>query len=170
MMFNFSSISKSLDKERLPKKKIELLINFLEQKKMSPHFFLIDKTLLVSSKKSNFSIRENLDFNLLFSNNETLEFSRVLKHLKSNLFNDSKVELLQELYKDEEFTNLLALSGPLERIARLVSDVNQQRNAIIENKSFSKEQKRFKIDLLEGQLADLFKQLMDEVDANDLGL
>jgi hypothetical protein len=83
---------------------------------------------------------------------------------------ENKVELLQELYKDEEFTNLLALSPTLERIARVVSNVNQQRNAIIENKSFSKEQKRFKIDLLEGQLADLFKQLMDEIDANDLGL
>ena len=98
MMFNFSSISKSLDKERLPKKKIELLINFLEHMKMSPHFFLNDKTFLVSSKKSNFSIRENLDFNTLFSNNEILQFSRVLKHLKSNLFNDSKVELLQDGY------------------------------------------------------------------------
>ena len=65
---------------------------------MSPHFFLNDKTLLVSSKKSNFSIRENLDFNTLFSNNEILQFSRVLKHLKSNLFNDSKVELFQDGY------------------------------------------------------------------------
>ena len=65
---------------------------------MSPHFFLNDKTLLVSSKKSNFSIRENLDFNTLFSNNEILQYSRVLKHLKSNLFNDSKVELLQDGY------------------------------------------------------------------------
>ena len=65
---------------------------------MSPHFFLNDKTFLVSSKKSNFSIRENLDFNTLFSNNEILQFSRVLKHLKSNLFNDSKVELLQDGY------------------------------------------------------------------------
>ena len=65
---------------------------------MSPHFFLIDKTLLVSSKKPNFSIRENLDFNTLFSNNEILQYSRVLKHLKSNLFNDSKVELLQDGY------------------------------------------------------------------------
>ena len=98
MMFNFSSISKSLDRERLPKKKIELLINFLEQKKMSPHFFLNDKTFLVTSKKSNFSIRENLDFNTLFSNNEILQYSRVLKHLKSNLFNDSKVELLHDGY------------------------------------------------------------------------
>ena len=50
MMFNFSSISKSLDKERLPKKKIELLIEFLEHKKMSPHFFLNDKTFLVTPK------------------------------------------------------------------------------------------------------------------------
>ena len=98
MMFNFSSISKSLDKERLPKKKIELLIEFLEHKKMSPHFFLNDKTFLVTSKKSFFSIRENIDFNTLFSNNEPLKFSRVLKHLKSNLFNNSKVELLQDGY------------------------------------------------------------------------
>ena len=98
MMFNFSSISKSLDKERLPKKKIELLINFLEQKKMSPHFFLNDKTLLVSSKKSNFSIRENINFNALFFSNEILPFSRVLKHLKSNLFNESKEELSQDGY------------------------------------------------------------------------
>ena len=98
MMFNFSSISKSLDKERLPKKKIELLIEFLEHKKMSPHFFLNDKTFLVTSKKSFFSLRENIDFSKLFSNNEPLKFSRVLKHLKSNLFNNSKVELSQDGY------------------------------------------------------------------------
>ena len=98
MMFNFSSISKSLDKERLPKKKIELLINFLEQKKMSPHFFLNNKTFLVTSKKSNFSIRENIDFNTLFLNNEILQFSKVLKHLKSNLFDNSKLELFQDGY------------------------------------------------------------------------
>ncbi len=96
MVFNFSSISKSLDLERLPKKKIELLINFLEQKKMSPHFFLNDKTFLVTSKKSNFSIRENIDFNTLFLNNEILQFSKVLKHLKSNLFDNSKLELFQD--------------------------------------------------------------------------
>ena len=98
MMFNFSSISKSFDRERLPKKKIELLINFLEQKKMSPHFFLNDKTFLVTSKKSNFSIRENINFNALFFSNEILPFSRVLKHLKSNLFNESKEELSQDGY------------------------------------------------------------------------
>ena len=98
MMFNFSSISKSLDRERLPKKKIELLINFLEQKKMSPHFFLNEKTFLVTSKKSNFSIRENIDFNTLFLNNEVLQFSKVLKHLKSNLFDNSKLELFQDGY------------------------------------------------------------------------
>ena len=97
-MFNFSSISKSFDRERLPKKKIELLINFLEQKKMSPHFFLNDKTFLVTSKKSNFSIRENINFNALFFSNEILPFSRVLKHLKSNLFNESKEELSQDGY------------------------------------------------------------------------
>ena len=97
-MFNFSSISKSFDRERLPKKKIELLINFLEQKKMSPHFFLNDKTFLVTSKKSNFSIRESINFNALFFSNEILPFSRVLKHLKSNLFNESKEELSQDGY------------------------------------------------------------------------
>ena len=98
MMFNFSSISKSLDKERLPKKKIELLINFLEEKKMSPHFFLNDKTLVVSSKKSKFSIRENIDFNTLFLKNDVLHFSKILKYLKSNLFNNSKVELFPDGY------------------------------------------------------------------------
>jgi len=63
---------------------------------MSPHFFLNEKTFLVTSKKSNFSIRENIDFNTLFLNNEILQFSKVLKHLKSNLFDNSKLELFQD--------------------------------------------------------------------------
>ena len=65
---------------------------------MSPHFFLNNKTFLVTSKKSNFSIRENIDFNTLFLNNEILQFSKVLKHLKSNLFDNSKLELFQDGY------------------------------------------------------------------------
>ena len=65
---------------------------------MSPHFFLNDKTFLVTSKKSNFSIRENINFNKLFLNNEILPFSRVLKNLKSNLFSDYKIDLFPEGY------------------------------------------------------------------------
>ena len=65
---------------------------------MSPHFFLNDKTFLVTSKKSNFSIRENINFNKLFLNNEILPFSRVLKNLKSNLFSHYKIDLFPEGY------------------------------------------------------------------------
>lgn len=65
---------------------------------MSPHFFLNDKTFLVTSKKSNFSIRENINFNKLFLNNEILPFSRVFKNLKSNLFSDYKIDLFPEGY------------------------------------------------------------------------
>ena len=65
---------------------------------MSPHFFLNDKTFLVTSKKSNFSIRENINFNKLFLNNEILPFSRVLKNLKSNLFSDYKIDLFPKGY------------------------------------------------------------------------
>ena len=83
---------------------------------------------------------------------------------------ENKVDLLQELYADEDFANLLGLNPKLERIARIVSGINQQRNTIIQNKSFSKQEKRFKIDLLEDQLAKMFKEFMDEIDSNDLGL
>ena len=83
---------------------------------------------------------------------------------------EGKVELLQELYEDPEFLNLVGLSPKLEAVGRKVQGVNRQRNAIINDESLSAEAKRFKIDMLEKQLANLFKELMDYIDENDLGL
>jgi len=83
---------------------------------------------------------------------------------------ENKIELLQELYEDKEFAKLLGISPRLERIAARVSGINQQRNLIIQNKRLSSTEKRFKIDLLEESLADLFNEFMDEIEANDLGL
>ena len=83
---------------------------------------------------------------------------------------EGKVQLLQELYEDPEFLNLVGLSGKLEVVGRKVQGVNRQRNAIINDESLSSEAKRFKIDMLEKQLADLFKELMDYIDEQDLGL
>lgn len=83
---------------------------------------------------------------------------------------EGKVELLQELYEDPEFLNLVGLSPKLEVVGRKVQGINRQRNAIINDESLSSQAKRFKIDMLEKQLADLFKELMDYIDENDLGL
>ena len=51
MKFNFSSFSKSYDKERLPRKKIEFIIDYLEKENFKVLFFLNEKDYLPNSKK-----------------------------------------------------------------------------------------------------------------------
>ena len=90
MMFNFSSFSKSYDNERLPKKRIELVINWLEKKKMSPYFFLNDKSHFLGAKKKYFFKTQSLDFNNLFLKSEFLPFTKISKYFENNLFYDNK--------------------------------------------------------------------------------
>ena len=89
MKFDFSSFSAKYDKQRLPKKKIEFLIDYLEKDKFKVLFFLNDKSLLPNSKKSNLFRTENIDYSTLFSKKEIIPFSRVSKYFNSNLFEET---------------------------------------------------------------------------------
>lgn len=90
MKFNFSSFSKSYDKERIPRKKIGFIIDYLEKENFKVLFFLNEETFLPNSKKINLFKTENIDYSSLFSKNELLPFSRISKHFKSNLFQKSQ--------------------------------------------------------------------------------
>ena len=67
MQLDFSSFSKVYDKEKLPNKKIDLIVDWLEKKDFQVKFFLDNKNLLSKSKKSAFVKIESLDFASLFS-------------------------------------------------------------------------------------------------------
>ena len=94
MNFNFSHFSSLYDNERLPKKKIEFLIDYLEKKKFIVLFFLNKKSYLPNSKKLNLFKTENIDYSALFSKNELISFSSISKHFKSNLFEENETRLL----------------------------------------------------------------------------
>ncbi len=94
MKFNFSSFSKSYDKERLPRKRIEFIIDYLEKEKFKVLFFLNERTYLPNSKKINLFKTENIDYSLLFSKNELVPFERISKHFKSNLFQENQNPLI----------------------------------------------------------------------------
>ena len=86
MKFNFSSLSKFYDEEKLPKKKIEIIIDWLEVKKFRVLFFLKQKNFLPKSKKSNLFFVENLAFSNLFLKKDLIPFSKISKFFNSNLF------------------------------------------------------------------------------------
>jgi len=94
MKFNFSSFSKSYDKERLPRKKIEFIIDYLEKEDFKVLFFLNEKDYLPNSKKINFFKTENIDYSTLFSKKELVPFIRISKHFKSNLFQENQNPLV----------------------------------------------------------------------------
>ena len=94
MKFNFSSFSKSYDKERLPRKKIEFIIDYLEKENFKVLFFLNEKDYLPNSKKINFFKTENIDYSTLFSKKELIPFSRVSKYFSSNLFQENQNPLV----------------------------------------------------------------------------
>jgi hypothetical protein len=94
MKFNFSSFSKSYDKERLPRKKIEFIIDYLEKENFKVLFFLNEKDYLPNSKKINLFKTENINYSSLFSKNELVPFIRISKHFKSNLFQENQNPLV----------------------------------------------------------------------------
>ena len=65
---------------------------------------------------------------------------------------------------------LMAISPTLENIGRRVQSINKTRNLIINDESMSGATKRLKIDQLESELSLLFKNIMDYIDEQDLGL
>ena len=90
MKFNFSAFSKSYDKERLPRKKIEFIIDYLEKKNFKVIFFLNEKSYLPNSRKINLFKTENIDYSFLLKKNEVVSFSSISKHFKSNLFQENQ--------------------------------------------------------------------------------
>ena len=90
MKFNFSSFSKSYDKESLPRKKIEFIIDYLEKENFKVLFFLNEKDYLPKSKKINLFKTENIDYSSLFSKKELVPFISISKHFKANLFQENQ--------------------------------------------------------------------------------
>ena len=86
MQLDFSSFSKVYDKEKLPNKKIDLIVDWLEKKDFQVKFFLDNKNLLSKSKKSAFVKIESLDFASLFSKKNLLPYSKISKYFHNNLF------------------------------------------------------------------------------------
>ena len=86
MQLDFSSFSKVYDKEKLPNKKIDLIVDWLEKKGFQVKFFLDNKNLLSKSKKTSFVKIESLDFASLFSKKNLLPYSKISKYFHNNLF------------------------------------------------------------------------------------
>ena len=93
MQLDFSSFSKVYDKEKLPNKKIDLIVEWLEKKGFQVKFFLDNKNLLSKSKKASFVKIESLDFSSLFSKKNLLPYSKISKHFHTNLFDDDNNSL-----------------------------------------------------------------------------
>ena len=93
MQLDFSSFSKVYDKEKLPNKKIDLIVDWLEKKGFQVKFFLDNKNLLSKSKKSSFVKIESLDFSSLFSKKNLLPYSKISKYFHTNLFDDDNNSL-----------------------------------------------------------------------------
>ena len=85
MQLDLSSFSKVYDKEKLPNKKIDLIVEWLEKKGFQVKFFLDNKNLLSKSKKASFIRIESLDFASLFSKKNLLPYSKISKHFHNNL-------------------------------------------------------------------------------------
>ena len=91
MQLDLSSFSKLYDKEKLPNKKIDFIVNWLEKKGFQVKLFLDNKNLFSKSKKSAFVKVESLDFSSLFSNKDLLPFSKISKYFQTNLFDGNDI-------------------------------------------------------------------------------
>ncbi len=91
MQLDLSSFSKLYDKEKLPNKKIDFIVNWLEKKGFQVKLFLDNKNLFSKSKKSAYVKVESLDFSSLFSNKNLLPFSKISKYFQTNLFDSNDI-------------------------------------------------------------------------------
>ena len=91
MQLDLSSFSKLYDKEKLPNKKIDFIVNWLEKKGFQVKFYLDNKNLFSKSKKSAFVKVESLDFSSLFSSKDMLPYSKISKYFHTNLFDDNDI-------------------------------------------------------------------------------
>ena len=91
MQLDLSSFSKLYDKEKLPNKKIDLIVNWLETKGFQVKFFINNKNLFSKSKKSAYVKIESLDFSSLFSRKNLLPYSKISKYFQTNLFDGNDI-------------------------------------------------------------------------------
>ena len=91
MQLDLSSFSKLYDKEKLPNKKIDLIVNWLEQKGFQVKFFLDNKNLFSKSKKSAYVKIESLDFSSLFSRKNLVPYPKISKYFHTNLFDGNDI-------------------------------------------------------------------------------
>tara|TARA_B100000963_G_scaffold92650_1_gene79768 strand:+ start:9769 stop:11724 length:1956 start_codon:yes stop_codon:yes gene_type:complete len=91
MQLDLSSFSKLYDKEKLPNKKIDFIVSWLEKKGFQVKFFVDKKNLFSKSKKSAFVKVESLDFSSLFSSKNLLPYSKISKYFQINLFDSNNI-------------------------------------------------------------------------------
>jgi len=91
MQLDLSSFSKLYDKEKLPNKKIDFIVSWLEKKGFQVKFFVDKKSLFSKSKKSTYVKIESLDFSSLFSSKNLLPFSKISKYFHTNLFDSNNI-------------------------------------------------------------------------------
>ena len=91
MQLDLSSFSKLYDKEKLPNKKIDFIVSWLEKKGFQVKFFLDNKNLFSKSKKSAYVKIESLDFSSLFSRKNLLPYPKISKYFHTNLFDDNNI-------------------------------------------------------------------------------
>ena len=91
MQLDLSSFSKLYDKEKLPNKKIDLIVSWLEKKGFQVKFFLDNKNLLSKSKKSAYVKIESLDFSSLFSRKNLVPYPKISKYFHTNLFDGNDI-------------------------------------------------------------------------------
>ncbi len=86
MQLDLYSFSKIYDKEKLPSKKLELIVDWLEKNDFQVKFFLDNKNSTLKLKKSAFVKMESVDFSSLFSKKNLLPYSKISKYFHINLF------------------------------------------------------------------------------------
>ena len=91
MQLDLSSFSKLYDKEKLPNKKIDFIVSWLEKKGFQVKFFVDKKNLFSKSKKSAYVKIESLDFSSLFSRKNLLPYSKISKYFQTNLFDGNDI-------------------------------------------------------------------------------
>ena len=92
MQLDLYSFSKIYDKEKLPSKKLELIVDWLEKNDFQVKFFLDNKNSTLKLKKSAFVKMESVDFSSLFSKSLKVDpiidkditmkgLQRIIKHI-----------------------------------------------------------------------------------------
>ena len=139
MQLDLSSFSKLYDKEKLPNKKIDLIVNWLEQKGFQVKFFLDNKNLFSKSKKSAFVKIESLDFSSLFSRKNLLPYPKISKYFHTNLFDDNNISannvegLVAGLKVKSSYIGAFYLWNPKVEIQDLITTIDYFKHLVQSN-------------------------------------